>query len=46
MAKRVHYIAPSEAAWPAGTIWVFTWSIRSLPVVVALRMDVSEIGEH
>ena len=42
----IHIKAASPAAYVAGTIWVLTWSIKSVPVVIELNMVVSEIGEH
>jgi hypothetical protein len=42
----VHNTAANNAAKVAGTICDFTWSIKSQPVVIELKIVVSEIGEH
>ena len=42
----VHIKAATTAAKLAGTICVLTWSIKSQPVVIALNIVVSDIGEH
>lgn len=44
--RAVHNTTASNAAKVHGTIWVFTWSIKSVPVLTQLSTVVSEMGEH